>query len=85
VIGPAAAEVAEIVFLGPDNILKEALRVTPDASGRYGAGPLAEGSYRIVAAGKGGRVLICSPPYISLRVGSNSAVEAPELTVLRAR
>jgi hypothetical protein len=73
------------LFLGPDNILREAARVVPEGSGRYQSSTLPAGSYRVVAAGKGGRVLICSPPYISLQVGSNSAVEAPELTVLRAQ
>lgn len=82
--GPAIGEVAAVIFLGPDNVLREAARVVPDASGRFAANALKAGSYRIVAAGKEGRVLICRPPYISLRVGSNSAVEAPELTVLRA-
>ena len=82
--GPAVAEVAAVVFLGPDNILREAVRVAPDAAGRYQATSLAAGAYRVVAAGKEGRVLICQPPFISIRVGSNSAVEAPELSVLRA-
>jgi hypothetical protein len=85
VAGPGAADVAAVLFLGPDNILREALRVAPDGSGRYQSSTLPAGSYRVVAAGKGGRVLICSPPYVSIRVGSNSAVEAPELTVLRAQ
>ena len=85
ITGPAAAEVAAVVFLGPDNILREAVRVVPDASGRYSAPPLPAGSYRIVAAGKEGRVLICSPPYISIRLGSSSAVEAPAFSVLRAQ
>ena len=83
--GPAAAEVAAVVFLGPDNILREAARVVPDESGRYNAPPLPAGSYRIVAAGKEGRVLVCNPPYISIRLGSSSAVEAPALSVLRAQ
>jgi hypothetical protein len=76
--------VAGVVFLGPDNILRETARVTPDEGGRYVMTSLAPGAYRILAAGKGGRVLICRPPFISIRVGSNSAVEAPELSVLRA-
>jgi hypothetical protein len=85
VAGPASAEVASIVFLGPDNVLHEALRVAPDGQGRFTASGLPTGSFRIVASGKGGRVLICEPPFISIRVGSNGAVEAPVLKVLRAQ
>ena len=36
----------------------------PDGSGRYEATSLPAGAYRIVAAGKEGRVLICQPPFI---------------------
>ena len=84
VAGPASAEVASIVFLGPDNVLHESARVAPDDRGRFRASALPMGVYRIVASGKGGRVLICDPPYITIRVGSDSAVEAPVLNVLRA-
>lgn len=84
VAGPASSEVAAIVFLGPDNVLHESARVTPDERGRFRASALPPGAYRIVASGKAGRVLICEPPYIAIRVGSDSAVEAPELKVLRA-
>jgi hypothetical protein len=84
VSGPASAEVASIVFLGPDNVLHESARVTPDERGRFRATALPAGAYRILASGKGGRVLICEPPYITIRVGSDSAVEAPVLNVLRA-
>jgi hypothetical protein len=83
--GPGLAEVAAVVFLGPDNVLREAARVVPDATGRFNASALRPGSYRIVAAGKGGRVLVCRPPYIPIRVGPNSAVEAPVIEVLRAQ
>ena len=82
--GAARSSVASIVVLGPDNILKEATRATPDSSGRYTLRGLAPGSYRLVAAGAGGRVLICDPPYITVRVSSSGAVEAPTLHALRA-
>jgi len=83
--GPALAEVAAIVFLGPDNVLHEAARVAPDERGRFRVSALPAGAYRIVAAGKGGRVLICDPSFITIRVGSDGAVEAPVLKVLRAQ
>ncbi len=84
VTGPARAEVDAIVFLGPDNVLREAARVVPDGDGRFRTSPLPAGGYRIVAAGQGGHVLICDPPFIAIRVDSNGAVEAPMLNVLRA-
>jgi len=83
--GPGLGEVASIVFLGPDNVLHEQLRVPPDDRGRFWASALPAGAYRIIAAGKGGRVLICEPPFIAIRVGGNGAVEAPVLKVLRAQ
>jgi len=85
VAGPSLAEVAAIVLLGPDNVLREAARAVPDEKGRFVASALAPGAYRIVAAGKGGRVLICEPPFITIRVDSNGAIEAPVLKVLRAQ
>ena len=82
--GPARALVTAIVVLGPDNILKEATRTTLDASGRFTVRGLAPGSYRVVAAGAGGRVLICDPPYVTVRVGPSGGNEAPTLHALRA-
>ncbi len=85
VAGPALVEVAAIVLLGPDNVLREAARAIPDDKGRFTASGLSLGAYRIVAAGKGGRVLICDPSFITIRVDSNGAVEAPVLKVLSAQ
>jgi protocatechuate 3,4-dioxygenase beta subunit len=85
IAGPSLAEVDAIVFFGPDNILREAARVIPDERGRFEAHALLPGSYRIVAAGKRGRVLICDPPFITIRVSSNGAIEAPVLNVIRAQ
>jgi len=82
--GPSLSEVAAVVFLGPDNILHEAARVVPDGDGRYETSGLAAGAYRIVAAGKAGRVLLCDPSFITVHVGANGAVEAPVLKVLHA-
>jgi hypothetical protein len=83
--GPAVSEVAAIVLLGPDNVLREAARVVPDRQGHFVASALPPGAYRAIAAGKAGRVLICEPPFITIRVDSNGAVEAPVLKVLRAQ
>jgi hypothetical protein len=57
----------------------------PDEQGRFTASGLPAGAYRIVASGKGGRVLICDPPFITIRVDANGAVTAPVLTILRAQ
>ena len=84
ITGPARGEVAAVVVLGPDNVLREAVRAIPDAEGRYTVSGLQSGAYRIVASGKGGRVLICDPPFITVHVGFESAVEAPVLKALRA-
>jgi len=84
VSGPARDAVHELTVLGPDNVLKEAARVAPDASGRYIVAELRTGTYRIVAAGENGRVLVCDPPYVTVKVSSGAAVEAPAMDVLRA-
>jgi hypothetical protein len=85
VAGPGAREVETIVFLGPDNVLREAARVVPDGQGRFSVPELPSGMYRVVAAGRGGRVLICDPPYATVRVGSKGAIETPVLNVVRAQ
>jgi len=85
VAGPAAREVETIVFLGPDNVLREAARVVPDGKGRFSVPELPSGMYRVVAAGRGGRVLLCDPPYATVRVGSKGAIETPVLNVVRAQ
>ena len=85
VSGPALGDVSAIVILGPDNVLREAARVRPDEHGRWMLPGLPEGSYRILAAGNGGRVLTCDPPFVTIRVISDQAVEVPGLKVLRSQ
>jgi hypothetical protein len=83
--GPALGDVAAVVILGPDNVLHEAARVRPDEHGRWEIRGLPEGAYRILAAGNGGHVLTCDPPFVTIRVISDQAVEVPGLKVLRAQ
>lgn len=83
VAGPERAAVRAIVVLGPDNILREAAQVVPDGAGRWTVSGLKAGTYRVVAAGDTGRVLICDPPYVTVRVGADGAVEAPALNAMR--
>ena len=85
VSGPALGDVAAIVILGPDNVLREAARVRPDEHGRWAVPLLPQGSYRVLAAGNGGRVLTCDPPFVTIRVISDQAVEVPGLKVLRSQ
>jgi hypothetical protein len=79
--GPDRSDVETMVALGPDNVLKEAARAAPDAAGRFVFTGLPPGAYRIVAAGKGGRVLVCDPPYVTIRLGPAGSAEAPALSV----
>ena len=81
--GPARDLAAFVIALGPDNVLKEATRVAPDAGGRFRFTGLAAGSYRLVAAGANGRVLVCEPPFVTIRLAPGAPVEAPTLGVLK--
>jgi hypothetical protein len=81
--GPAVALVGAVVALGPDNVLKEAARIAPDVAGRFAFRGLPAGTYRLVAAGSNGRVLVCDPPFVTIRVGSGASTEAPALSVLK--
>jgi hypothetical protein len=83
--GPARGEVAAVAFLGPDNLLAEAARAAPDEAGRYFSPGLPPGGYRIVALGKAGRVLLCDPPFVTIRVDATGEVVAPAMKVLRAQ
>ncbi len=83
VSGPARGEVAAIVFLGPDNLLREAARVVPDASGRFSIPGLPGGGYRVVASGKNGRVLLCDPPFGTIHVRNGASVGSLVIQVLR--
>jgi len=81
--GPAVTGVAAIVALGPDNVLKEAARVAPAADGSFRFDGLAPGSYRLVASGASGRVVLCDPPYLSVRLDGSQAVAAPAWRAIR--
>jgi len=81
--GPGVRFVVSIVAFGPDNILKEGARANPGPDGSWRLTGLAPGSYRIVADGAAGRVLLCQPPYVTVRVGAGAGSEAQELSVVR--
>jgi hypothetical protein len=83
-LGPAAPEVVSVVVLGPDNILREAARVTPSADGHWQADRLEPGRYRIQLDGGGGRVLVSDPPFLLLEITPDGSTTVPDIRVIRA-
>jgi hypothetical protein len=81
--GPAAAGVLEVVLFGPDNLLREAKRVAPEADGRWWAGELEPGRYRIQLDGGGGRVVVSEPRFIDVVVLADGGVVAGDLRAIR--
>lgn len=64
VVGPASSQVAAVVLIGPDHGLREAARVTPDASGRFRTAGLAPGRYRLQLDGGRSGVIVAEPPFL---------------------
>ncbi len=58
-----------VVFLGPDNLLREAARIRADSAGRWQASGLAAGRYRVQLDAGGARALITDPPFRTLEIG----------------
>jgi len=81
--GAAAAQVTNVVLFGPDNLLREALRVAPAADGSWTAGPLPAGSYRIVLDAGGRSAVVSDPPYARVTVPASGEVAAPALAVTK--
>jgi len=81
--GPAASHVAYLVFLGPDNLLREAARVRPDPDGTYRIGGLPPGHYAVQVDGGGKRLLITEPRTHTVLVSDESEAAA-DFRVLRA-
>jgi len=61
--GPERVNVVAVVLFGPDNILREASRIPPDADGSWRVGGLAPGRYRVVVDGGGRNVLVSEPAF----------------------
>jgi hypothetical protein len=83
-VGPAAASVVAVILLGPDNILREAARVTPATDGRWEAGDLEPGRYRVQLHGGGNRALVSDPPFVLVDIVPGQSAEVPEIRVIRA-
>jgi hypothetical protein len=81
--GPAMAGVAFVLALGPDNVLRESARVAPSADGSYRFQGLPPGNYRLVGSGAGGRVVICEPPFLTVKLEASQPVTAPEWRAVR--
>jgi hypothetical protein len=83
--GPGAARVGYVVFLGPDNILREAHRLRPEADGRWSVDGLLPGRYRIQLSGEGGSVLVTDPPFHVVDLRPGATAPTVEFQVLDAR
>jgi hypothetical protein len=63
----AAADLAiSVVFLGPDNLLREAARVRAGPDGRWSISGLSAGRYRVQLDAGGARAVITDPPFRTL-------------------
>ena len=83
--GPARQDVVEVVLLGPNNVLHEALRVRPEADGSWKAEGLAPGRYQIQLAGDARRVLVTEPRFAVVQIPQGpGTIEAETIQVLRA-
>lgn len=85
VTGAAMASVVAVVILGPDNILHEAARVKPDASGHWFVKDLPSGTYRILLDAGGGRLVESSPPFRTVVVGPEGIASTEPIEALRIR
>jgi hypothetical protein len=72
------------VLLGPDNVLREAKRITPESDGSWSASALPPGKYRVQLDGGGDRVLVTDPPFLMVDVEKSGTVDAGVIHVLRA-
>ncbi len=62
--------VEAVVFYGPDALLREHARITPDADGAFSLNEAPPGRYRVVVVGPAGVQLRCSPPVRVFLAGS---------------
>ena len=83
--GAAADQVRWVLVLGPNNILREATRVRPDAGGRWGVESLPAGRYRLVLDGGGERVIEAEPRFATIQVTDGEPLEVPPFDAQRAR
>ncbi len=82
VSGPALAQVAWVVVLGPSSLLREAARVPIDASGAWQVDRLDPGRYRVQLDGGPSGTIASDPPFVIVEVGPQ-AVSCSEIKALR--
>jgi hypothetical protein len=83
--GPGAARVSAVVLFGPDNILREAKRVTPDSDGQWQVDGLQPGRYRIQLAGDGESTPVADPPFHVVEIESGRPTSTASFQVLEPR
>lgn len=77
-----ASLVKEVVFYGPNSILKEKARVVPRSDGTFSLPLPPPGKYRILLTGAGGAQLSYSPAYYQIDVASSSGVSGIDFKVV---
>jgi hypothetical protein len=73
-----------VVFLGPDNVLREAARAIP-SDRRWEIEGLEPGRYRVQIDGGGSRVLITEPPFLILDIAEGQPTQTVEFNVFGTR
>ena len=82
--GPSRDAVIEVVLFGPDNLLREALRVRP-VDGTWKADGLAPGRYQVQLAAGGNLVLVSEPRVVLVQIAPGGSVRADTFRVLRTQ
>jgi hypothetical protein len=84
ITGDDLSAVVAVVLLGPNNMLREAARISPQNDGSWSAGGLATGKYRVQLDGGGSRVLVTDPPFMLIDVEQDGTADAGEIRLLKA-
>jgi hypothetical protein len=82
VSGPARANVAWVVILGPSSLLREAARVPLDETGVWQVDRLDPGRYRVQLDGGSSGTIASDPPFVIVEIGPQ-AVSCSEIKALR--
>jgi len=83
ITGDDLSVVVAVVLLGPNNMLREAARVTPENDGSWSASGLTAGKYRVQLDGGGRRVLVTDPPFLLIEVEQDGTADAGEIRLLK--